>query len=272
LIGLPFTSGYLSKDGILVQAFDWADGKDFWYQLIPVGAVLTAWLTAFYVGRLMVKVFWGKLRLHKAHQNLQIHISDGGWQYKIPLGLLAAASLYPLFSLNPVIYEKTWLLNGLGAIDHLERVNIYHTILPVGVNILSLFVIYSAYSIYVKREVHPFPQSGFLYKLSYNQWYFDQIYTRFIVSSIVASTKVVSWFDRNLIDGFINLLPRIVLLVSKMAAWFDYYIIDGITRLLIYIVESIGNFARRFQNGKIQYYLFSMLIIILVLFIYLGLF
>jgi NADH-quinone oxidoreductase subunit L len=240
--------------------------------LIPVGAVLTAWLTAFYVGRLMVKVFWGKLRLHKVHQNLQIHISDGGWQYKLPLALLAVASLFPLFSLNPVIYEKTWLLNGLGAIDHLERVNIYHTILPVGVNILSLFVIYSAYSIYVKREVHPFPQSGFLYKLSYNQWYIDQIYTRFIVRPIVASTKVISWFDRNFIDGFINLLPRIALAISKMVAWFDYHIIDGITRLLVYIVESIGNFARRFQNGKIQYYLFSMLVIILVLFIYLGLF
>ena len=272
LVGLPFTSGYLSKDGILVQAFDWADGKGFWYQIIPVGAVLTAWLTAFYVGRLMVKVFWGKLRLHKAHQHLQIHINEGGWQYKIPLALLAVASLFPLFSLNPVIYEKTWLLNGLGPIDHLERVNIYHTILPVGVNILSLFVIYSAYSIYVKREVHPFPQSGFLYKLSYNQWYFDKIYTRFIVRPIVASTKVISWFDRNFIDGFINLLPRIALVISKMAAWFDYHIIDGITRLLVYIVESIGNFARRFQNGKIQYYLFSMLVIIVVLFIYLGLF
>ncbi|MGZ3757631.1 MAG: NADH-quinone oxidoreductase subunit L [Mucilaginibacter sp.] len=271
LIGLPLTSGFLSKDGIMVQAFDWADGKGFGYQLIPVGAVLTAWLTAFYVGRLMVKVFWGKLRLHKAHQNLHIHISDGGWQYKLPLALLAVASLYPLFSLNPGIYEKAWLLTAFGSTDHLERVNIYHTIIPVGVNILSLFVIYSAYSIYVKREVHPFPQRGFLYKLSYNQWYIDQIYTRFIVHPIVTSTKVISWFDRNLIDGFVNLLPRIALAISKMVAWFDYHIIDGITRLLVYIVESIGNFARKFQNGKIQYYLFSMLVIIVVLFIYLGL-
>ncbi|MDB5110651.1 MAG: NADH-quinone oxidoreductase subunit, partial [Mucilaginibacter sp.] len=29
LIGLPLTSGYLSKDGILIQAFDWADDKNW---------------------------------------------------------------------------------------------------------------------------------------------------------------------------------------------------------------------------------------------------
>jgi NADH-quinone oxidoreductase subunit L len=267
LIGLPLTSGYLSKDGILVQAFDWADGKNWLYKLIPISAVLTTWLTAFYVARLMIKVFFGKFKLQVKYPALKIHISDGGWQYKAPLILLAAGSLFPLFSLNPFFYESSWLFNGLGPTIQLERVNIYHSIIPVGVNILSLFIIYAGYSVYIKREIHPFSQTGFLYKLSYNQWYFDEIYDLLIVKPILALTRIISWFDRNIIDGFINLLPKLILLLSKIAAWFDYYIIDGITRLLAYIVESIGNFVRSFQNGKIQYYLFSMLAIILVLFI-----
>ena len=29
LIGLPFTSGYLSKDSILIQSFEWAEGKNW---------------------------------------------------------------------------------------------------------------------------------------------------------------------------------------------------------------------------------------------------
>jgi NADH-quinone oxidoreductase subunit L len=29
LIGMPLTSGYLSKDGILIQAFEWAGGKSW---------------------------------------------------------------------------------------------------------------------------------------------------------------------------------------------------------------------------------------------------
>ena len=269
LIGLPLTSGYLSKDGILIQAFDWSDGKNFAYKLIPIGAVLTTWLTAFYVVRMIVKVFFGELKLQKARQHINIHISDGGWQYKLPLAMLAVACLFPLFSLNPLLYEQAWLFNGLTPAIHLERVDIYHTIVPAFVNVLSLFVIYAGYAVYVKRKTHTFPQSGFLYKLSYSQWYFDEIYNGFIVNLVLAVSTILSWFDRNIIDGFINLLSKITLLIAKLSAWFDHYIIDGIIHLLTRMVESIGNFVRKFQGGKIQYYLFSMLVIILALFIYL---
>ena len=267
LIGLPLTSGYLSKDSILVQAFDWSDDKSWIFRLIPIGAILTTWLTAFYVVRLIVKVFLGDFKLQKAHQPINFHISDGGWQYKLPLAFLAVCCLFPLFSLNPVLYEQSWLFNGLGPALHLERVNYYHTIIPVGVNLLSIYLIYWVYTIYLKRKVHTFPQSGFLYNLSYNEWYFDDIYNAFIVKPIVALSKLISWFDRNIIDGIVNLLPTIMLLISKLAAWFDKYIIDGFIHLLTRMVEGIGNFVRKFQGGKIQYYLFSMLVVILALFI-----
>ncbi len=267
LIGLPLTSGYLSKDGILIQAFDWADGKSIWFKLIPYGAILTTWLTAFYVVRLIVKVFFGKFKLEEFHPHITYHISDGGWKYKVPLIFLALASLFPLFSLNPFIYEHAWLYSGLTPANYLERVNIYHTIIPIGVNILSLFVIYSAYDIYFKRNTWSFPQTGFLYKLSHNQWYIDTIYMRFIVAPFMAISRAAFSFDRMVIDGFVNFLPNVVVFISKIAAWFDYYIIDGATRLLTFIVESIGQFVRRFQRGKIQYYLFSMLAIVLALFI-----
>jgi NADH-quinone oxidoreductase subunit L len=267
LIGLPLTSGYLSKDGILIQAFDWADGKNIWFKLIPYGAILTTWLTAFYVVRLIVKVFFGNFKLEQFHPNIKYHISDGGWNYKAPLVFLALASLFPLFSLNPFLYEHAWLYTGLTPSNFLQRVNIYHTIIPVGVNILSLFVIYSAYAIYLKRNSWSFPQTGFLYRLSYNQWYIDAIYMRFIVAPFMAISRAAFSFDRKVIDGFVNLLPNVVVFIAKIAAWFDYYIIDGVSRLLTFIVESIGQFVRRFQRGKIQYYLFSMLAIVLALFI-----
>ncbi|MDF2435129.1 MAG: NADH-quinone oxidoreductase subunit [Mucilaginibacter sp.] len=267
LIGLPLTTGYLSKDGILIQAFDWADDKNWVFKLVPLGAVLTAWLTAFYIVRLIVKVFFGEFKLKKAHQHITVHISDGGLAYRLPLILLSLCCLFPFFSLNPLIYEQAWLFNGLTPTNHLERVNVYHTLIPASVNILSLFIIYAGYAIYVKRNASPFPQSGFLYRLSYNQWYFDEVYSRVVVKPVMAISQFLSWFDRNIIDGFINLLPRATLFVSAIAAWFDYYIIDGITRLLTYLVETIGNFVRSFQSGKIQYYLFSMLVIILALFI-----
>jgi NADH-quinone oxidoreductase subunit L len=267
LIGIPLTSGYLSKDGILIQAFEWSEGRSAWLKLIPAGALFTSWLTAFYVSRLLVKVFFGEFRLLKSNPGIKFHISDGGWQYKLPLILLAICSLFPLFSFNPFFYESAWLFNGLKPAEFLARENIYHTIIPIGVNILSVFVMYTAYAIYVKQNTFSFPQTGFLYRLSYNQWYLDKIYKKAIVKPILGLGKACFWFDRNIIDGLIHLIERISQLVASLTAWSDKYIVDGFLHSMAALVQSIGNFARKFQNGKVQYYLYSMLLIVLVLFI-----
>lgn len=267
LIGIPLTSGYLSKDGILIQAFEWSEGRSAWLKLIPAGALFTSWLTAFYVSRLIVKVFFGEFRLLKHHPDIKLHISDGGWQYRVPLILLAVCSLFPLFSLNPFFYEKAWLFESLKPAEFMARENIYHTIIPIGVNILSVFVMYSAYAIYVKRNTFSFPQTGFFYRLSYNQWYLDKIYKKVIVKPILGLGKTCFWFDRNIIDGLIHSIERLSRKVADLTAWSDKYIVDGFLHLMAALVQSIGNFARKFQNGKVQYYLYSMLLIVLVLFI-----
>ncbi|SCW74931.1 NADH-quinone oxidoreductase subunit L [Mucilaginibacter sp. NFR10] len=267
LIGIPLTSGYLSKDGILIQAFEWSEGRSAWLKLIPAGALFTSWLTAFYVSRLIVKVFFGEFRLLKHHPEIKIHIGDGGWQYRIPLILLAICSLFPLFSLNPFFYEKAWLFESLKPAEFMARENIYHTIIPIGVNILSVFVMYAAYAIYVKRNTFSFPQTGFFYRLSYNQWYLDKIYKKVIVKPVLGLGKACFWFDRNIIDGLIHLIERLSRKVADLTAWCDKYIVDGFLHLMAALVQSIGNFARKFQNGKVQYYLYSMLLIVLVLFI-----
>jgi NADH-quinone oxidoreductase subunit L len=267
LIGLPLTSGYLSKDGILIQAFEWSDGRNSLYKLIPLFALLTTWLTAFYVARLIVKVFFGELRLLTIKADIKLHISDGGWQYKLPLILLAVCCLFPVFSSNPLLYEDTWLFKGFTLTNGLARENVYHTIIPAWVNILSILVIYAAYVIYVKRKVSTFPQSGIFFDLSCNEWYFDKIYNKLIVKPVLILSRTAFWFDRAVIDGIIHLLAKITMALSKLSVWLDRYIIDGFLNLLTSIVEAIGNFIRRFQGGKVQYYLFSMLVIVLALFI-----
>ncbi|MFD2873942.1 NADH-quinone oxidoreductase subunit L [Mucilaginibacter ximonensis] len=268
LIGLPLTSGFLSKDGILVQAVDWSDSKGPLFRLIPIGAIVATWLTGFYVARLIAKVFFGHFRLEQFHPHVQYHIGDGNWQYRVPLIFLGLASLFPLFSLNPFIYEHAWIFAGFGSI-HLERVNIYHTIIPVGVNILSLFVIYWSWSVYSGRKQMPFKQTGFLFHLSYREWYIDKFYNRVVVNLVLSLSKAMAWVDRTVIDGFIDGLSNVTVSLAKVTAWFDYHIVDGISRVLTIFVQITGNFIRRFQGGKVQYYLFSMLVLVLALIIYL---
>ena len=267
LVGLPFTSGYLSKDGILIQAFEWSEGRSAWFKIVPVLALLTSWLTAFYVARLIVKVFFGEFRLLKSYPDTKLHMNDGGLPYKLPLILLAVCCLFPLFSFNPFSYGHAWLFNGLTSPGYHEGESIFHTIIPALVNVVSLLVLYAAYVIYAKPNCFKFQQSGFLYRLSYNQWYLDTIYQRFIVKPVLRLCNTAFWIDRNVIDGFLHFLAKISGYIAKLSAWTDEYIVDGFLHLMTTIVQSIGNFARRFQSGKIQYYLFSMLVIVLVLFI-----
>ncbi|MGN6396135.1 MAG: NADH-quinone oxidoreductase subunit L [Mucilaginibacter sp.] len=269
LIGLPLTSGYLSKDGILIQAFEWSEHKSRALMLVPVFAVIATWLTAFYVIRLIVKVFLGKFRLAEQYSALYLHIGDGGWLYKAPLVFLAICSLFPLFSFNPVGYEQSWLYTSMSYAGKTAEAGFIHFIVPVGVNIFSLLVIYGAYTIYGKRKLSPFSQNSALWQLSFNEWYIDAFYKKYVVKPVIVLGRSTFWFDRRAIDGFIHTLGKLAIAASKTAAWIDKFIIDGFLHTIADAVHAIGNFARRFQGGKVQYYLYSMLVVILAVFIFL---
>lgn len=267
LAGLPLTSGYLSKDGILIQAFDWSDDKPFLLKLIPYFALLTSWLTAFYIARLVVKVFFGDFRLQKMNPHIHIHMGDGGWQYKLPLMFLALCCLFPVFSYSPVFYEDAWLYKGFLLTNIFARENLYHVLVPLIVVILSVVVMYVAFVIYVKRNTWSFPQKGLLFRISFNEWYIDRFYNRVIVRLVIWLSNALYWFDKKVVDGFVNSLEKVGRAIAGVAAWFDKNIVDGLLHLVAGIVQGIGGFARRFQNGKIQYYLYSMLLVLITVFI-----
>ncbi|AMR33896.1 NADH dehydrogenase [Mucilaginibacter sp. PAMC 26640] len=267
LVALPFTSGFLSKDGILVQAFNWSSGKSPLLSIIPIVAMVTSWLTAFYVSRLVIKVFFGEFRLQEMNPLIKIHMGDGDWRYKLPLVFLGLCCLFPLFSFNPFSYESSWLYKVFALKAAEEHQSIFAAIVPALVTVVSLGVIYSAYVIYAKRNTWSAPQSGLLYRLSFNEWYIDRFYNRVIVKFVLWLSAALYWFDKNLIDGFVNLLGKAGLCIAKFTAWFDKYIVDGILLLAAQLVQTIGNFARRFQGGKVQYYLYSMLLAVIAVFI-----
>ncbi len=267
LVGLPLTSGYLSKDGILIQAFEWSEDKGLILKLVPFAALFTTWLTAFYVARMIVKVFFGDLRVAQLLPGLKVNIDDGHWLYKLPLALLAICCLFPLFSQNPFSFEHSWLFNGLTTVKRPEAIDNYHNIVPVSVNIIAIIVLYYAYNIFSNRRANPFPQTGILFNLACNEWYFDRIYDKLIIRPILLLSRACFWIDRRVIDGFIILFASAALACSKVATVIDRYIIDGFINLLVKLVRGIGNAARRLQGGKVQYYLYSMLAVMLLIFI-----
>ncbi|MFN6944732.1 MAG: NADH-quinone oxidoreductase subunit L, partial [Cytophagaceae bacterium] len=119
LIGIPLFSGFLSKDAILEATWNWAAQQDssFLY-IIPVMAFFTVFVTAFYMIRQMLMVFFGDFKLGHIYPEAQNAFNEEGHVsplMKAPLLLLSFLSLGFVFSLNPFSNTTTWLLNWLKA-------------------------------------------------------------------------------------------------------------------------------------------------------------
>lgn len=267
LTGLPLTSGYLSKDAILIHAFEWAEPRSALFKIVPYAALLVSWLTAFYISRLIFKVFFGEWRLQKTFNRVFI-LHDSPPEMKYPMIILAVCSLFPLFSSDPLLFEKSWILNGFNQADSLQRVNAYHTIIPAAVNLTGLLVMYICYRWYVKPGFGGVSHSNFLYRFSHGQWYFDSICNVLIVKPVNAFAKSSSWFERKIIDGIINLTGHAGLWCSVISAWFDKYIIDALVNNSAFLAKKIGNLVRHFQTGRLQHYLISMLLFVLAFFVF----
>ena len=267
LIGLPLFSGFLSKDEILVQTFEWAQGKRAVFRLVPIMAVVTTCLTAFYTVRVIVKVFFGELRIEQAFPAIKINISDGSWLYRLPILFLAVCCFFPVFSTNPVSVEHSWLFKGLFNHLYIGYSNVYHVLVPVAVTIASLLTFLYAWLIYTAKVNNPFPQKGLLFNFSCKEWYIDVVYHYLVITPVTVISRACFWTDRRVIDGLLLLFAKTTLILSKVAAFTDRRIIDGFINLLVKLVRGTGRLVGRVQGGKVQYYLYTMLAAVLLLFI-----
>ena len=83
LAALPLTSGFFSKDAILLASFDYGRGGPWFWSL----AALAAFMTALYTARMIFIVFFGETR-----SKGRLH-DDFGLNMRLPLILLAALSV-----------------------------------------------------------------------------------------------------------------------------------------------------------------------------------
>jgi NADH-quinone oxidoreductase subunit L len=105
-----------------------------------------------------------------------------------------------------------------------------------------------------------------LYKLSYNKWYFDEIYNATFVAGTLAFSRLIAKFDLKAIDGIVDGSASFTKAFSYFIGKFDDIIVDGLVNLTAYISGFIGLLFRRFQTGKVQTYIvlvvFSLVILL----------
>jgi len=182
--GVPGTSGYFSKDAILVAAYAHAPWM-YW-----VG-VITAGMTAFYVFRAWFMAFTGEYRGH-AHPHESSLVMTG------PLIILAILALVGGFAFKVPHYLEKIFPEG--------PENEVMALVSAAVGLLGIFL---AYVFYVAKPglADSFAKSlGGLYTLVYNKYFVDEAYDVAVVQPLLEGSRTVLWrgMDAGLIDGMVN--------------------------------------------------------------------
>jgi NADH-quinone oxidoreductase subunit L len=236
--GIPGFAGFFSKDEILWQAYSSPYGsKAFW-----VIGVITAFMTSFYMFRLIFMTFGGEYRgaepeAHSAHGSHDDHGHDSHhgsphespWLMLGPLVLLGVLSVvggwvgighrFEHF-LDPVILKVSAEQNALpsaeaaatpaggGSEGASDSEGTEH--LLMGISILVAFSgLGLAYLLYIKSPELPAKiaaASGGLYKLILNKYWIDELYSAAIIGPLLAISRTVLWqgIDQKVIDGTVN--------------------------------------------------------------------
>lgn len=229
--GLFWTSGFWSKDEILVGALGYAE-PIFWILAVTAGA------TAFYMFRTFFMTFMGSYRG-------EAHVHHEAPSMVVPLMVLAVPSLFIgyLLSGNGAIFGWegfTQLIQptgvsaqvaGHGAEGHHslkfshEQVAYISMIFGYGGALLATAFYWKPLNMVpgkVKQALMP------LFTLFTHKWYFDEAYQWFVSRIYLVFANASSRFDKGVVDGLVN--------------WVGGTIWAG------------GAAARQMQTGRVQTY------------------
>jgi NADH-quinone oxidoreductase subunit L len=234
IAGIPFLSGFFSKDEILWRAYQaswvyWAIG------------LFTAFLTSFYMFRLWFMTFFGEYRGEaESHGGHDAHGHDdhghGGVHESpkimlVPLMILAVLSIFGGYVgvpgslggqnhfdkfLSPIFHSTTPSANTeQGASEPTTQghepegshsLEVILTGISVGAGFLGLFL---AWLLYVNKPQLPQRMArglGSFYQTVLNKYYVDEIYATLFVKPLVDGSTRILWhgIDQGVIDATVN--------------------------------------------------------------------
>ena len=223
IIGVPFLSGYYSKDGIIEAAFTGSGIRPWIYGLITV---LVAGLTAFYMSRLCFMIFFGEERWEKQGPNAY-HPHDPSPFMWVPMAVLAVGSLGIGAVLNYGGFLN-WLTPVIGESEHLAPVLPLPVIIGLTLAIVAAGVAI-AWAMYIKQPVPKEVPAG-------------NLLTRAARQDLYQDTCNEALFMR----------PG-MLLVSGTATS-DEVLVDGAGEGLGRFLQYLGKWIRKLQDGYVRTY------------------
>jgi len=216
IAGIPPLAGFWSKDEILWKAYQ--ANPAYW-----VFGAITAFITSFYMFRLLFMTFWGDYKGIKVDDHGHAHATHGhgdhghGEPHESPMVMLVPLMILALLSLiggfvgyhngfehflEPVFGSEL----GKAAAEGSSSTEW----LLMGVSVLFAFAgLIVAWVLYVSKPYLPekiAASLGSFYDAVVNKYYVDEIYAKIFVKPLVDGSTAILWqgIDRKVIDDTVN--------------------------------------------------------------------
>jgi NADH-quinone oxidoreductase subunit L len=239
IAGIPPFAGFFSKDEILASAFARGREDPVWYFFYAMG-LAAAFMTAFYMARVMAMTFLGENRTGEA-ERAKLH--EAPWIMTGPLivlGVLSAVggaiNLPPMFGghellehwLDPVLAPALKLRPLVMPEGSTEYLLVGAAVLVGVVGLVAGIRATLARPMVPARQA---PPDVGLARVIYRKFYVDEIYNALLVRPVVWLSDKVLWriVDQTLVDGLA---------------------VTGGVR----VTYLIGRLGSRLQNGQLGFY------------------
>ena len=248
IAGVPFFSGFWSKDEILVAVNNNAEYEGIFGALWFM-ALLTAGMTAFYMTRMWMMTFSGPSdRIVTSVISSSDHSETGNWVVEdkkveshaheaplvmtLPLMVLSVLAVFSGLTLvigggfsSHVYYGEPYEAHGMiqwSVIDHILSSSLTYLSVTVGLTGIFFGIIFykrgpdgnSAFSTDFIRDV-------WIFKITHtflsNRLYMSDLFNWFGMRTWDTFAQISDWFDRNIIDGIVNKIASLSLDFSNNA-------------------------------------------------------
>ncbi len=286
IAGIPPLAGFFSKDEILWSAFKIGGyGQFVW----GMGFVVAA-MTAFYMFRLYHMTFSGTFRgtEEQAH-----HVHESPKSMIVPLQVLAAGSILTGLVGIPAVLGRSIVPNVFERFTEPVFESAHETLATVftagapghGMELLLMVasVAVGVAGIVVAThffKAHPeIPERlatswAPVYRVLLNKYYVDELYGKvFVRGAALGGGNLAYGIDRYVVDGGDGEVRPglgvngIAWGVRDVVAWlsdvWDRYVVDGAVNLTALVLDNLSYVVRSLQNGLVQHYALSALIIVL---------
>lgn len=246
LMGLPFLTGFYSKDVILELSYSYYSINSFFIYWL---GIVSAFFTSYYSFRLLYLTFWCKPNGYKI---IFQKVHESSFLIKIPLLVLFFGTIFfGYFTKDMFIGLGTdfWGYSIFNLPDNIIILNSefvpYHIkLLPVFFSFFGAFFVYYNNVLFLNHNYYGLNLNlKKIYSFLINKWYFDYIYNYFIVLNFLSvgffSFKEI---DRGFIEifgplGFVRLVSnKLRLLNNIQTSYIHHYIFIMILGAVFFIL------------------------------------